>query len=126
MTDTTQHPAIVPDELVKAAKELAIAQDELDLCIAFGEARETESERVGKAWVKFRLALAPSLPRRTEVDIRADERERLAKFLDDTAGKIHHDAINRPHRSAQVTGHCRSAAFQDAADMLRSQGGEDE
>jgi hypothetical protein len=107
-------PAIVPDELVKAVERMiaVVNRDGIP---------DTDMWRAAQL-----LHRTLALPRRTEDSIRADERERMAKYLDGVAGKIHHDAINRPHRSAQVSGHCRSAAVQDAADMIRSQGGDDE
>jgi len=62
----------------------------------------------GLAVKELRAAL--SLPRRTEADIRTDERERLAKKL---------EAEDQGWLS-------RSATVQETVKWLRSQGGEDE
>jgi hypothetical protein len=99
MTDTTQHPAIVPDALVKAAEEV---QAQLN------DGGVTE-------WVAMRLAAALSLPRRTEADIRADERERLAKL-----------AVEQDRGTIPPVGSSRPSNALIAACWLRSQGGEDE
>jgi hypothetical protein len=97
MTDTTQAPAIVPDELVKAAEAL-----KADL---IQRASFTIDPSVVDAsdgvWCRFVDAL--SLPRRTEADIRADERERIAKIAER-----------------------RFVGGDIIAQVIRSQGGEDE
>jgi hypothetical protein len=66
-TADTQAASIVPDELVRAAEEF----------VRRVEAGEVRSKR---SYAAFKAAL--SLPHRTEADIRADERDRLAKLVD--------------------------------------------
>lgn len=80
MTTPTQAPA--PDELVRAVlSEIEeIRETSTSLCSPGREAEATclaaHSDLLD---VMFRLQRALSLPRRTEAELRADERERLAK-----------------------------------------------
>jgi hypothetical protein len=78
MTDTTQAPAIVPDELVKAADELVPLYR--SIFIDREIMPDDWFDAVSRATIRLSKALA--LPRRTEADIRADERERLAKLIE--------------------------------------------
>jgi len=112
-------PDIVPDELVKAGRELLAATDARDTCIAFGEAHAEESERCGLAWASFRKAL--SLPRRTDADIRADERERCAASCDASADTM--DVIANDNSDPNRFSHRLAAAMlREQATLLRSQG----
>ena len=103
-------PAIVPDELVKAA---ARATDLLHDAVR-SHVDEGWKFAAGSAVKELRAALA--IPRRTEADIRADEWERLAKLADaESADEATYEGI------AGI-----EWGWLDIAEWLRSQGGEDE
>jgi len=103
-------PAIVPDDLVMAA---ARATDLLHDAVR-GHVDEGWKYVAGSAVKELRAALA--CPRKTEADIQADERERLAaEMMDRTPKSI----------EAGLAVFIR-AEREIIADWLRSQGGEDE
>ena len=106
-------PAIVPDELVKAVEVYLTWRDEGRMN-ALHEADPIQRFRRRNAEyedMRKMLGTALAIPRRTEADIRADERERLAKLCG----------------VGLVVGCCDNGGvsfFQDLPDWLRSQGGE--
>ena len=115
---------IVPDELVKAAEAFFRAYWHLSGTAASQCANRITPEEMACAAEEHskafrRLEDALSLPRRTEADIRADERERLARIADADNASVTCVDCDFNGVDGGATIHSSSLA-----DWLRSQGGE--